>query len=381
MLMPTNVTVEYAKAEMEYQKAKTPEEKLECLHEMLKQAPGHKGAETLRAEIKTKISKLKEKLIKEKEKKKSSGSSLHVKKEGAAQVMIIGSPNTGKSSLLNILTGAKTLIAKYPYSTVKPEVAVLDYQTVKIQLVDLPPIMEGASIKQTPLLSMVRNCDLILVVIDDLSQLNVILNELKESNILINKEKPAINIIRDFTGGLEIIGEKLIHADIDSVRKVLRSHGIANATIEIFSDVNLDDFFNVVDEKIAYVPALAVFNKKEYLKDINEINELNKIKNVEVINASIKNEINIQLIKERVWEHLKLIKVFTKEPGKPPTKKDPVTLNRGSSIKDMAQHIHKDFVKKFRYAKVWGKSAKHQGQTVGLEHKLDDDDVVGVHLK
>lgn len=376
--MPTNVTVEYAKAEMEYQKAKTSEEKLECLYEMLKQAPGHKGAETLRAEIKTKISKLKDKLIKEKEKKKSSGSSLHVKKEGAAQVMIIGPPNTGKSSLLNSLTGAKTLVADYPYSTVKPGVAVLDYQTVKIQIVDLPPLMEGAAIKQTPLLSMVRNCDLILIVVDGISQLNLILNELRETNILINKEKPDINIIRDYTGGLEIIGEKLINADIDAVRKVLRDHGIANATVEIFSEVDLDDFFNVVDEKIAYVPALCILNKQD--QKIESIIDKNH-NSIELLNLSTKNNINLDLLKEKIWDYLKLVKVFTKEPGKPPTKKDPVTLKKGLSIKDMAQHIHKDFVKKFRYAKVWGKSAKHQGQTVGLEHKLEDDDVVEIHLK
>lgn len=372
--MPTNVSVEYAKSEMEYQKAKTTPEKLKCLNEMLRLAPSHKGGETLRAEIKTKISKLKEKSIKEKEQKKTGAYSLSVKKEGAAQIVLVGPTNTGKSSLLNTLTKAKSAIGHYPFTTSKPEIGALMYNTVNLQIVDLPPLMEDAAIKQAPLMAVIRNADLVVFVLDDLTQFKWLLKEFQESNIILNRKRPAIKIHRGSTGGLEFIGSKLINADLDAVKKVLRDHGIANASIEIFSEVKLEDFFEVLDEKLAYIPALVALNKVTTGK-------LKKEKGWQIVPISSSEKYNLDILKDKMWELLELVKVFTKEPGKQPTKTNPVTLKKGSTIKDMAVHVHKDFIKKFKYARVWGKSAKHDGAAVGMEHILADDDIVEVHLK
>jgi len=372
--MPTNVTPEYAVAEREYQQASTVVEKLICLEKMLKLAPSHKGAETLRAEIKTKISKLKEKLLKEKEQKKK-GYSLAVKKEGAAQIILAGPPNTGKTSLLNSLAKSKYETAPYPHTTTRPNLGALDYQTVKLQLVDLSPLIRDAALKQAPYFAIIRNADLVLLVIDDLNQLPSLLKEFSDSHILLNKPRPSIKIKRTSTGGLTFIGEKLIQANIDNVKKILREHNIANATIEIFNKVKLDDFFEIMDERLAYLPALIVLNKQDTPQKISQQ------KNFEVIPISVSKKINFKLLKDKIWEKLNLIKIYTKEPGKKPSLKEPITLKKGSSIKNMAPHIHKDFIKKFKYARVWGKSARHNGQTIGLEHKLSDNDIVEIHLK
>jgi len=372
--MPTNVTGEYAAAEIAYQKATTTTEKLKGLELMLREVPKHKGTEVLRMEIKTKISKLKEKAIKEKEQKKGGGHSLYVKKEGAAQVVIVGPANTGKSSLLNALTKAKSPIGHYPFTTTKPEIGAMPYQTVQIQLVDLPPLMEDASIKQTTLFAIIRNADLALLVVDKISQIKPLLKEFADSNIILNRKKPAIKITRDATGGLEIIGEKLIDADLDAVKLALRNHGISNATIEVFSEVKLEDFFEVLDEKLAYLPALIAWNKQESGKLI-------KKKVWETVPVSAQAGYNLELLKDKVWEHLELIKIYTKEPGKKAVKENPVTLRLGATIKDMAENVHKDFINKFKYARVWGNSAKHDGASVGIDHKLADNDVVEIHLK
>lgn len=281
--MPTNVTVEYAVAEREYQQASTNTEKLKCLEKMLSTCPTHKGCEGLRAEIKTKISKLKEKFKKEREQKKK-GFSLAIKKEGAAQVVLIGPPNSGKSTLLKQLTGAKVEIAGYPFTTTKPEIGMMDVDGIKIQIIEIPAITKDfEETEQGPtFLGIIRTADLMVW------------------------------------------------------------------------------FYNTKEEKQLL--------KKE-LADI-------KIPKVDYQRSNQKNNNPKQLI----WQSLNIIKVYTKEPGKKPSF-PPVPLKKGSTIKNMASKIHKDFIKKFNYARIWGSSARFPGQTCGINHKLKDNDIVELHLK
>lgn len=372
--MPTNVTAEYAAAERAYHQTSTPAEQIKALELMLREVPKHKGTEVLRMEIKTKISKLKEKLLKERESKKK-GYSLAVKKEGAAQIVLAGPPNTGKTSLLNRLAGSTYDTAPYPHTTTKPNLGTLDYRTVKLQLVDLPPLIEDAAVKQATYFSIIRNADMVLIVIDDLMQLEGLLKEFADSHILLNKPKPPIRVKREATGGLTFIGEKLVQASMDDVKKALRDYNLANAVIEIFEPVGLEDFFEVLNEKLAYLPALIVLNKqdsggKTYRKG-----------RFEIIPISVEKGGNLKLLREMIWQKLGLIKIYTKEPGKKPSMKEPITLKKGSSIREMAAYVHKDFIKKFNYAKIWGRSAKHAGMKVGPEHQLEDEDIVEIHLK
>ncbi len=181
--MPINATAEYAKAERDYSQVSTDVEKLKCLEVMLREAPSHKGGETLRAEIKTKISKIKEKLLKEKEGKKK-GYSLAVKKEGAAQIAIVGPPNTGKTSLLNALTNTTCDTAQYPFTTAKPNVGMMNYQTVQLQLIDLPPFIKDAALKQPAYFAIIRNSDLALIVVTELNQVKQLLKDFADSHII-----------------------------------------------------------------------------------------------------------------------------------------------------------------------------------------------------
>ncbi len=279
--MPANVTAEYKAAELEYTRAKTTKEKIAALQKMLREVPKHKGSEKLQADIKSKLAKFRALLKKEAQLKKKAHL-IAIKKEGTAQVVLVGTTNSGKSTLLNELTGAKAEIAPYPFTTKMPEIGIMDYKGVKIQIIEIPAIVENfyETERGPTFLGIIRNADLIVM--------------------LFNSDEER-----------ELITKELFKAEID-------------------------------------LPIVYYYHQDN--------------------------------IKDLIWQRLGLIKVFTKEHGKKSTG-IPFALKRGSTVRDLAEHIHKDFIRKFRYAKIWGKSAAFPGQQVGLDHILEDDDIVQIYLK
>ncbi|MBW2992982.1 50S ribosome-binding GTPase [Candidatus Woesearchaeota archaeon] len=331
--MPTNVTAEYAAAELEYSKADTTTEKIKALEKMLATVPKHKGTEKLQKDIKTKIAKFKRLLKKEAEQRKK-GFSLAIKKEGAAQIILAGPPNTGKSLLLSKLTNAKPEIADYEFTTVKPEIGTLNYHGVKLQVVEIPAIIKETSSKGKgpQFFSIIRSADLVLLIIDESSDISTVLKEFKKSDIHLNKKQP------------------------DMVKK---------------------------EDRREYLPAIIIMTKTDLPGSEEFLENLRKdYKNFEIIPISLVKNQNLDFLKDKIWSKLSLIRIYTKEPGKKLKKDEPVCLKKTkNTIKDMAEHIHKDFIEKFRYARIWGASVKHPGSQVGIDHKLHDKDIVELHLK
>jgi len=308
--MPVNAGYEYAEAQKKVNEAKTPQEKIKALEYLLSVSPSHKGAEKLRQEIKTKISKLKEKAEKEKA-RKSSGFSISVKKEGAAQVALVGLPNSGKSFILHKLTGAKAEIADYLFTTKMPEVGVMDYHGVKIQIVEIPAFFDGfmESGNGPAFMGVARSADLIAIILD---------------------------------------GTRDCHDDLEIIKKEFEK----------------------------------VFVKLKKIKD-NDRQATNCILAVNKVLQNFKTKYVscwAEDIKECIWKNLNLIYVQTKQHGKKPDL-PPVALKKGSTIKELANLVHKDFVRNFKYARIWGKSVKHNGSTAGLDHVLAEGDVVEIHTK
>ena len=269
--MPTNVTVEYAKAQQKYLNARTREEKIAALEEMLSAAPGHKGAEVLRMQLKQRLAKLKQK-----GESKSSRRIITIPKEGDAQVCILGLTQSGKSTLLSSLTNAKPEISNHPFTTVKPEIGTFDYSGVKIQLIEIP------SSFQPSLMSIAQNAD---------------------SIILIYKNEE----------------------ELDELKEILSRYRLNKPLVEVDREDNLSE------------------------------------------------------TKEKIWNSLSLIRIYCKEPGKKPETK-PMVMKKDSSVRDAAKRLHKDFLKYFRFARVWGSSAKYKGEKVGLDHKLEDKDILEIHI-
>ncbi len=310
--MPVNAGYEYGLAQEKVEQAKTPEEKIRALEALLSASPNHKGTERLRQEIKTKISKLREKQEKERS-KKGGGYSLSIKKEGAAQVVLIGLPNSGKSTILNKLTGSKVEIAEYAFTTKDPEVGVMDYHGVKIQAIELPAMFEGFMDGDNgpSLLAMARSADLIVIVLDGTkdpeADLEIIENEFDKAYITLKKIR-------------------IQHTNYE-IKKCLV---IVNKVMKSF--------------KCPY--------------PVSWVDDL----------------------KQGIWNMLDLVYVQTKLQGKKPDW-PPVALKVGSTIETLAEVVHKDFVKNFKYARIWGKSVKHDGTTVGLEHVLKEGDIIEIHTK
>jgi len=300
--MPINAGYDYIEAQKHFLAAKTIEEKIAGTEEMLRTAPKHKGAENLIAQLRLKLSKLKKEVEKEKARKK--GHSAGVRKEGDAQVTIVGFTKSGKSSLLAALTDAKPRISEIPFTTLTPEIGALNLDGITVQLVELP-----ARVEDKEILGIARSSDLIIVLITSLNELIKLADALKRGNI---------------------------------------------TTKRIF-----------------------VLNKIDSISN-EERNKLRAVNNL--INISTKSTVGLDELKQKIFEQINLIRIYTKEPGKKPSER-PMIVKKNATVKDLAEKIRHRLYERFLNAKIWGKSAKFPSQTVGLEHKLEDRDIVELYLK
>lgn len=350
--MPVNAGPEYAAAERKYEEAKSTSEKIKALEGMLRVAPNHKSSENLRAGLKTKISRLKQQIEKGKTSKKS-GHTFAIKREGAAQAVICGLTNSGKSYLLSKLTNAKPIIADYEFATKMPELGIMDYHGIKIQAIEIPAITRDFTYKENgPMFfSIIRNSNLIIFLVRNNLEIDVLKEEFEKASIKLNKRKPNIIIKKEAANGINIIGSTKI--PFSEIVNMCKDHSIYNATIEFHEDISAEEFADILDPSTMFMPMIIIRNKFK--------------------------ELNIDKLKEVIWQGLNLIKVYTKAPGK---EKDypPIALKQDSTIKDLAIFIHKDFLKKFKFARVWG-SSKFPGQSLGMDYVLKDNDVIELHLK
>jgi small GTP-binding protein len=389
--MPTNVTPEYLKAEDTYKSAKSPKEKLAALELMLSTIPKHKGTEKMQLQIKRNLSKLKKEVEKEKELKKGgggSGATFFVRKEGAAQVALVGLPNSGKSTLLNKLTGKDVEIGHYAFTTVKPIPAMLPYKGIQIQLVDMPGLIEGVSLGKGmggPLISAIRAVDAIIILIDlsvdPLKDLDIILTELEAKGLRINKKVPNIDIEKIPTGGIEIIGENyLVDCTPQDVRKILMEERVHNAILTIKENVTLTDIFEVLDSSLEYKKAIIIGTKGDLPGSKEGLGKLqNNLKNFKVIPVSAINNINMDILPGEIFSILGIIRVYTRSPGGE-IDNEAMPMKIDSTALDAAKKVHKTLYKNFKFARVWGDSAKFDGQRVGPEHVLRDGDIIEIHV-
>jgi hypothetical protein len=388
--MPVNVTPEYLKAEDAYKSAKNPKEKLIALELMLSTIPKHKGTEKMQLQIKRNLSKLKKEVEKEKELKKggSGGTSFFVRKEGAAQVALAGLPNSGKSTILNKLTGKDVDIGHYAFTTVKPTPAMLQYKDIQIQLVDMPGLIEGVSLGKGmggPLISAIRAVDVIVIIVDlsvdPLKDLELILRELEAKGLRINKKVPNIEIQKLPTGGIEIIGENfLVGCNSQDVKKVLQEERVHNAIITIKEPVTLTDIFEVLDSSLEYKKAIIVGTKGDLPGSKEGLQKLeSNVTNFKIIPVSAINNVNLDILPAEIFSILDIIRVYTRSPGgQIDNEAMPMKIN--STALDAAKKVHKNLYKNFKFARVWGESAKFDGQRVGPEHILRDGDIIEIHI-
>ena len=390
--MPANLPPEAKAKWLKVMEAKSIEEKIKALEEFISAVPKHKGTENLLYWARRRLAELKEELEERRRKKKGrKGPTFFIEKEGAAQIVMIGLTNVGKSLLLSRLTNAKVEVSDYPYTTKLPVPGMLKYQDIQFQLIEAPALMPGASngvAWGTKVLGLVRNADGLIIVLDasnkPLHQLKIILNELINSNIYVRKPRGQVVIEkgRGTTGIKVVVSGKLIGCTVNDVVKLLEGYRIYNALVKIIGEATLDDVEKAIFGNITYKPTIIIANKIDIPGAMENYKVLRKVvpQDIPVIPTSALKGIGLDKIGEILFKTLNLIRVYTKQPNKGPSP-TPLVLRKGATVYDVAEHIHKDFVKYFKYAKIWGPSAKYPGMRVGLEHQLEDGDIVEIHLK
>ncbi len=389
--MPTNLNAESKAKWKRYLLEKKPEAKIRALEDFYSSIPKHKGNEKLRVNIKRKISNLKIEI--ENKKKRSSRSSSYgasFKKTGAAQIVILGHTNVGKSSLLAALTNAKPQIASYEYTTTKPIQGMLEFENLGFQLIETPALMpqnveNKAWNAQT--LAIAQNSDGLILMIDisenSTYQLKSIINHLEDFGLSISKPKFEIEILREKARGIQImLSGKLLDCNLKDVEKLAQSYGFRNALLKIFGETKLEDIENaLLENKRIYKPAIILANKTDKVKKNMEDLRINIHDYIPILEISCEDKNNLEEIAPTIFKTLNIVRVYTKEPGTRPTSNMPFILKSNSSVFKLAKEIHSDFYRNFKYARIWGPSSKYPGEKVGGTHILKDKDTVEIHTK
>jgi len=328
--MPANLTPQYLEAEARFKQAKTTQEKIKALEVMMAIIPKHKGTEKLRGQLKSRMAKLKEEL----QRKPTLGraeQAYTIKREGSAQVVLLGLPNSGKSALFSKVTNAFSEVADYPFTTQKPVPGMMKFENLQIQLVDTPPIQLDHI--EPGLSNFIRNADALLLIVDltedPVFQMEILLEVLKEMKIMV--------VGKSTVPPLEV----------------------GWASLKALLLGNKCDVKNAMEGYRAF--------------------EARFRETFPILPISAKEGMNSEDLKKEVYQILGIIRVYTKVPGGEADLEEPVVLRKGSTVGDVALSIHKDFVAKLRYAKIWG-SGKFDGQMVKRDYRVNEGDVIELHI-
>jgi uncharacterized protein len=310
-----------------------------------------------------------------------------VRKAGDATVVLIGLPSVGKSTLLNSLTNAKSRVASYQFTTLTAVPGMLHYRGAKIQVLDLPGIIEGASGGKgfgKRVLSVARSADLVLIVLDVFQphHLSVLKKELAEAGIRLDEQPPNIMIEKTSIGGISVNTQVPIKTSERLIKEIMRLYGLHNGRV-IIREPNLSDdqLIDALNGNRIYLPSVIVLNKID-LVNASFVQEIkSKIlgnNNDNFIAVSADSGINIDVLKEAIYQRLGFIRVYMRPKGGETDFREPMIIKNGATVQDVCNKIHRNMAKNFRYGLVWGKSAKFAGQKVGLDHKLADEDVLTI---
>jgi ribosome-interacting GTPase 1 len=365
-------------------------EKIKEIQEQIHRTQINKATEFHIGLLKAKIARLKREM-----QENVHGKTMHtggenvgfdVRKAGDATVVLIGLPSVGKSTLLNSLTNAKSRVASYQFTTLTAVPGMLHHRGAKIQVLDLPGIIEGASGGKgfgKRVLSVARGADLVLIVLDVFQphHLGVLKKELAEAGVRLDEQPPNIVVEKTSMGGISINAQVPVKASERLIKEIMRLYGLHNGRL-IIREPNLtdDQLIDALNGNRIYVPSVVVLNKIDLVNPsfIQEVKSKIGSKNNNFVPVSADSGINIDVLKEVIYKRLGFIRIYMRPKGGETDYKEPLIIKNGATVQDVCNKIHRNMAKNFRYGLVWGRSAKFAGQKVGLDHRLYDEDVITI---
>ncbi len=309
-----------------------------------------------------------------------------VRKTGDGTAVLLGFPSVGKSTLLNKITRAKSEIAAYSFTTLNAVPGLMEYKFAKIQIIDVPGVVKGAASgkgRGKEVLGMLRTADLILILVDALypEHHKALLKEIYETDIRINERKPDVKITKKDRGGITI-SEMIILTKIDrkTIADIAREMRLNNVDILLREDIDANHLIDAISGDKIYTKSLTILTKADLVNE-KELKKLkDRIKPDVVVSAE--KGLGIEELKEAIYQKMDLIRIFLKQVNKKPDMEEPLIMFKGSTIKDVCEKLHRDFVDNFRYARLWGKSAKFDGQLFKKMNKeLSDKDILELHIR
>lgn len=359
-------------------------EKIKAIQDQIHQTQLNKATEHHIGLLKAKIAKLKREQETVQTKKTGiSSDGFDIKRTGDATVVFIGLPSVGKSTLLNKLTGSRSAVGAYQFTTLTVVPGIMEYRGARIQVLDLPGIIEGASKGKglgKRILAVARSADLVILVLDVFQPYheNVLRTELGNIGIRLDQKPPNVVVEKAGVGGVAIAQQvKLTSMSEKLVREILNVYGITSARVVIREDITSEQLVDHLTGDKSYAESITVLNKVD-LVDPKFVKEVTAKVKSEVIPISADSGLNIDLVKEKIYEKLDFIRLYMRPKGGETDFKEPLIIRRNSTIEDVCNKLHRNLKKDFRYGLVWGKSVKFGGQRVGLHHVLQDEDVLTI---
>ena len=359
-------------------------EKIKSIQDEMAKTQINKATEHHIGLLKAKIAKLKRE--QESEVAKKSGmkqDGFDVRRSGDATVVFIGLPSVGKSTLLNKMTSAKSTVGAFQFTTLTVVPGMMEYRGANIQVLDLPGIIKGASSGKglgKRILSVARTADLVLLMLDVFQPYHedVLINELGNIGIRLNQLPPNITIEKASMGGIAVAQQvKMTKITVKHLKDILHLYGLVSARVVVREDITSEQLADHIAGNISYSKAITILNKIDLVDEAFLTDLKTKIKS-NVIEVSANSDVNIELLKEKIYEKLKFIRVYLKPKGGETDFVDPLIAREGDTVEDICNKLHRRLKREFRYGLIWGKSVKFGGQRVGLSHIMLDEDVLTI---
>ncbi|MFH1054219.1 MAG: GTP-binding protein [Candidatus Woesearchaeota archaeon] len=332
---------------------------------------------------KAKLARLKEKKESRSSKGKK-GSGFSVRKTGDGTVVLVGFPSVGKSTLLNAITNADSKIGSYAFTTLTCIPGLLEYKHAKIQILDVPGVVRGAAAgtgRGKEVLQVLRTADLCMLILDIFhpEHYKVLLKEIFDTDIRLMQKKPDVRITKTSRGGIRIGKTVKLNIKDETIKSILNEFKLSNADILIREKIDEDQLIDIIEGNKCYIPSIVIANKIDLANEDAIAKFKEKVKADLLISAD--QGTGIDELKELIFQRLNLIRIFLKENGKKADMEVPMIIFRDCTIRDVCEKLHRDFVEKFKFARIWGKSVKFDGMKImKLDHQLKDEDILELHM-